>query len=140
MEGAPSTQQEMRNDIAEFFDAQGGAIWYQADMLEGAWFPPDENIRTNGYGGFTEIIAFAAKYGLSVGVHSPEMPPYVQLISYGRHGDAPELLLQTLGWQDDGRRAAAGDHWQRLRTKIDVEQHVGAVPAVAAAEPRASGE
>jgi hypothetical protein len=42
------------------------------------------------------------------------------------------LLLHTLGWQDYGRRAAAGDHWQRLRTNIDVEQQVGAVPAVAA--------
>ena len=128
VEGAPSTQQEMRHDIAEFFD--GGAIWYQGDMLEGAWFPPDENIRTNGYGGFTEIIAFAAKYGLSVEVHSPETPPYVQLISYGRHGDAPELLLQTLGW--DGRTAASvGDHWHRLR------RQAGTAPAPAPDTPAA---
>ena len=130
VEGAPSAQQEMRNDIADYFDDQGGTIWYQADMSEGALLPPDENIRTNGYGGFTEIIAFAAKYGLSVEVHSPETPPYVQLISYGLPGDAPELLLQTLGW--DGRTAASvGDHWQRLRRKA------GTAPAPAPDTPAA---
>ncbi len=130
--GAPDTHQAMRHAIADYFD--GGSIFHhQADMLEGVLLPPDENIRTDGYGGLTEIIAFAAKYGLSVEVHSPETPPYVQLISYGCHGDAPELLLQTMGWQDNGRRAAVGDHWQRLGTKINVEQHVGAAPAVAAA-------
>ena len=52
------------------------------------------------------------------------MTEYVQPLTCGSSEDSPELLLQTLGWQDDGKRAAAGDHWQRLRTKLDVEQHV----------------
>jgi hypothetical protein len=118
--GAPGTHQAMRKVVADYFDDHQGKIFYQ-----GMYLPCDENIRTNGYGGVTEILAFAAIYNLSMEVHSPETPPYVQHFSFRPHGAAPELLLQTLGWDDSGRRAGCGDHWQRLRKK--------AVPAPAPA-------
>lgn len=107
--GAPVTQQAMRCAIADYFDNHGGAVTYREVR-----YPPDEAIRTNGYGGLTEIIAFVTMYNISVEVHAPETN-YVQ--RFGSPGAVPELLLQTLGWDDDGRRAIAGDHWQRLRKK-----------------------
>jgi len=103
----------MRTAIVDYFDSHQGTIMYQ-----GANFPPDADIRNTGYGGLTEIMAFAAMFHLSVEVHFPETHPFVQHISYRPPGDAPdELLLQTLGWNDSGSRAVAGDHWQRLRKK-----------------------
>jgi hypothetical protein len=110
--GAPDTHQAMRNAIADYFDHHQGTISYQ-----GADLPCDDDIRTSGYGGVTEILAFAAMHNLSVEVHSPETPPYVQNFSGGPPDAAPELLLQTLGWNESGSRSGAGDHWQRLRKK-----------------------
>lgn len=116
--GSPDTHQAMRSAIADYFDQHGGMVSYQ-----GVQYPCDEEIRTNGYGSVTEALAFATMYKVSIEIHSPETPEYVQMFTCGISEAAPELLLQTLGWQDDGSRAAAGDHWQRLRTKIDVKQH-----------------
>jgi hypothetical protein len=126
VEGAPANYQAMRRAIADYFDEHSGKVLYQEEE-----YPCDDEIRTNGYGGLTEIMAFAMMYNISIEIHSPETTENVQPITCGS-SNSPELLLHTLGWEDAGRRAAAGDHWQRLRTNIDVEQQVGAVPAVAA--------
>jgi hypothetical protein len=117
----------MRNAIADYFDHHQGTISYQ-----GADLPCDDDIRTSGYGGVTEILAFAAMHNLSVEVHSPETPPYVQNFSGGPPDAAPELLLQTLGWNESGSRSGAGDHWQRLRKKAAVAS-AGVTPFQSAA-------
>jgi len=108
--GRPRTQQAMRNAIADYFDQHGGAVWYQ----EVEW-PCDDAIRTNGYGGTTEVMAFTAIYGISIEIHCPETSDGVQEISCG--GSDVELLLQTVAWEENGRRAPVGDHWQRMRKK-----------------------
>jgi hypothetical protein len=113
--GAPQTYQAMRDVIADYCEKHNGAITY-----EGVVYPCDEEIRANGYGGITEILAFTTLYNISVQCHSPETPPYVQLFSCGDPGVASEMLLHTLGWQDDGNRASGGDHWQRLRNASNV--------------------
>jgi hypothetical protein len=38
----------------------------------GERFPPDLDIRNNGYGGTSEILAFVSKYNVSVEIHAPE--------------------------------------------------------------------
>ena len=116
--GGPATHQAMRGVIADYFEQHDGMVAYG-----GAQYPCDEAIRTNGYGGVTEVIAFARKYSISIEIHSPETSECVQELLCGGAEAAPELLLQTLAWQDDGSRAPAGDHWQRLRKKGDADAH-----------------
>ena len=114
----PATHQAMRGVIADYFEQHDGMVAYG-----GAQYPCDEAIRTNGYGGVTEVIAFARKYSISIEIHSPETSECVQELLCGGAEATPELLLQTLAWQDDGSRAPAGDHWQRLRKKGDADAH-----------------
>ena len=108
---APQTQKSMRKAIADFFDQQPhrGKIQYEEGL-----YPCDENIRTNGYGGTTEIMAFASLYKLSVQIHSPETNATPQFVSFGPSNAACEMLLQTLGWHGSNR-APSADHWQRLK-------------------------
>jgi len=95
----------LRGAIADYFDQHGGTVTY----------PCDEAIRTNGYGGITEVMAFAVMHNISMELHCPETDDVSHISCRG--SDGAELLLQTLAWQDDGRSAAAGDHWQRLKKK-----------------------
>ena len=116
--GRPCTHQAMRGAIADYFDQHGGTVAYR-----GVQYPCDEAIRSNGYGGVTEALAFAAMYSISIEMHCPETSDVVQEISCGRSDVGAELLLQTLAWEENGRRAPAGDHWQRLRKKAAAAAH-----------------
>ena len=110
----PETQETMREAIAGHFDRQGGAVAH-----EGAQYPCDDAARTSGYGGVAEVLAFASMYKVSIEIHSPETFPFVQKFSCGSTDAEPELLLHTLGWNDDGSRSPSGDHWQRLSKRVD---------------------
>ena len=66
------------------------------------------------FGSLTEVFAFSRIYSISVSVLSPETIG-CEVVKFDS-GNTPELLLQTLGWENEERRRGA-DHWQRLQQR-----------------------
>jgi len=61
------------------------------------------------------LRSWHSPHNISMELHCPETDDVSHISCRG--SDGAVLLLQTLAWQDDGRSAAAGDHWQRLKKK-----------------------
>ncbi len=66
------------------------------------------------FGSLSVICAFSKRYRISVSVHCPETTDGEPV--HFDFGNPPELLLHTLGWENEKRKGEY-DHWQRLQRR-----------------------
>jgi len=128
---------DMRECLAQYFEAHDNKLEivdvgiFSCESLECFRTGKDKSGSCNYYGGIAECVAFSYRFSISLEVHAPESMHGVFKCPGGGPTDfAPAVLLQTLGWNGNSRRAGA-DHWQIM---ISVHQVVLAPEAIAPKE------
>ena len=111
----------LRNSMAEFFTKkENNVMCAVTGMAEEISFQCEsiKKLRSNMYGGISEIVAFGVMYDLAVTVFAPENQNNPITYNPGNiDAEFPEeILLNTLGWKDDIRNAGS-DHWQRVKKR-----------------------
>ena len=100
------------NDNHKMYNSEG--FTFQCEDIEAIRSGADATGNNLNYGSLTEVFAFSKIYSISVSVLSPETIG-CEVVKFDS-GNTPELLLQTLCWENEERRRGA-DHWQRLQQR-----------------------
>jgi hypothetical protein len=119
-EALPRDIKSLRGIIADFFEQNDNHLHnnegftFHCEDIESIRSGADATGNNLNYGSLSEIFAFSKIYSISVSVLSPETTGR-EVVKFD-FGNTPELLLQTLGWENEERRRGA-DHWQRLQQR-----------------------